>query len=69
MAVDPGDANELADIEQAQASLEARRDALALKWGEGSATMVKPGAPYVMLVIKGKIKAVAVTYLTGGPTQ
>ena len=67
MPADPSDAAELADIEKLESTIAARRDALALKWGEGSATMVAPGAPYVMLVIKGKLKAIRVTYLNGGP--
>lgn len=66
MPADPSDAAEIADIEKTEASLASRRDALAAKWGEGAAVMRKPGDAFVMLVIKGKLKAVAVHYLTGG---
>jgi aspartate/methionine/tyrosine aminotransferase len=68
LAIDDADAAELAAIEQAEAEIRARRDRLASKWGEGVAVMDRPGAPYVMLVIKGKIHALAVRYLSGGAT-
>lgn len=66
MAVDPGDANEVADIEKGQAALDARRTALAAKWGEGKFVMGKPGDPYVMVVQKGQLRTIAVHYLSGG---
>lgn len=66
MAADPGDVNEVADIEKSQAALDARRAALAQKWGEGRVIMSAPGAPTVMIVHKGVIRTVAVTYLSGG---
>lgn len=69
MAVDPADATELADIEKTEANAEARRNALAAKWGEGAVLMVKPGDPSILFVKKGKLIAVEVVYLTGGPTS
>jgi hypothetical protein len=69
MAVDPADANELADIEQIDATVEARRNALAVKWGEGTVVLVKPGDTTGLTVRKGKLHAFKITYLTGGPTS
>jgi hypothetical protein len=66
MAVDPADANELQDIEQIEATVDARRNALATKWGEGAVVMKAPGDPYVMIVNKGKVRMVKVVYLSGG---
>ena len=66
MAVDPTDAAEIAAIERDESALVARRDAIAAKWGEGAVVMKAPGDPYVMIVVKGRLKTVAVTYLSGG---
>lgn len=68
MAVEPSDAAELAEINKSEAAAAQRRAALIQKWGEGSAVMQTPGDPYVLLVIQGELRAVAVTYLSGGPT-
>jgi hypothetical protein len=66
MPAEPADANELADLEKLEATIAARRDALAQKFGEGAVVMTQPGAPNILFVRKGKLIAVKVTYLTGG---
>jgi hypothetical protein len=66
MAADSGDAAEVAAIQKAQADIDARWAALAQKFGEGKVVMVKPGDPTVMIVHKGVVRTVLVTYLTGG---